>query len=541
MAANDVPCCEPMFWVYLIICVVLVAFAGLMSGLTLGLISLSLVDLEVIAKAGQPQDRKNAAEKILPLVKNHHLLLCTLLIAMPRQWSWAAVLISITMILAFGEIIPQAVCSRYGLSVGAKLSFLVRLLVLVLFPVAYPISKLLDWLLGKGDAALLRRDELKILVDMHGRTAGKGGELTQDETTIIAGALEMTQKTAKDAMTPISEIFSLSIDSRLDEQTMGLILSKGHSRVPIYSGSQRNIIGLILVKNLIKFRPEDETPIKDLVVRRIPRIHDCLPLYDLLNEFQKGHSHMAVVIKSKKGTTDNPEKEAKPGTIKSTIDLNSRQRHGGIKGIDHQQQGQNHKRLKISIASPASIFSSDSETQYPSLDNASLRNSVQSLQSKKWDRREGNILGGGLESLPHDFDAEVVGIITLEDVIEELLQEEILDETDDYVHVDEHRKPSPLRSPAAPSGSRLQRQTSAASPVSSYGHTPLSSCNHSPILRSPISAYLQSPLMRPTLSPSPKRSMPNYPPVFAGGARYSPSLQKVSRMLYEKLRQPDGP
>ena len=60
MAANDVPCCESMFWVYLVISVGLVAFAGLMSGLTLGLMSLSLVELEVLVKAGLPEDRKNA-------------------------------------------------------------------------------------------------------------------------------------------------------------------------------------------------------------------------------------------------------------------------------------------------------------------------------------------------------------------------------------------------------------------------------------------------------------------------------------------------
>lgn len=60
MAASDVPCCEPMFWIYLVICIALVCFAGLMSGLTLGLMSLSLVDLEVLVKAGQPQDRRNA-------------------------------------------------------------------------------------------------------------------------------------------------------------------------------------------------------------------------------------------------------------------------------------------------------------------------------------------------------------------------------------------------------------------------------------------------------------------------------------------------
>jgi metal transporter CNNM len=111
---------------------------------------------------------------------------------------------------------PQAICSRYGLSMGAKAAPIVRVLLFLFFPVAYPISKLLDWLLGKGHVALMRRAELKTLVDMHGNEAGKGGELTHDETTIITGALEMTQKTAKDAMTPISETFSLDINAKLD-------------------------------------------------------------------------------------------------------------------------------------------------------------------------------------------------------------------------------------------------------------------------------------------------------------------------------------
>lgn len=57
---SDQPCCSAMFWVYLMICVGLVMFAGLMSGLTLGLMSLSLVDLEVLVKAGKPKDQHNA-------------------------------------------------------------------------------------------------------------------------------------------------------------------------------------------------------------------------------------------------------------------------------------------------------------------------------------------------------------------------------------------------------------------------------------------------------------------------------------------------
>ncbi|THU73991.1 hypothetical protein C4D60_Mb04t28660 [Musa balbisiana] len=333
-------CCEAMFWVYLIISIGLVLFAGLMSGLTLGLMSLSLVDLEVLVKAGKPKDQLHAA-KILPVVKNQHLLLCTLLIgnslameALPIFLdslvpAWGAILISVTLILTFGEIIPQAVCSRYGLSVGAKTAGVVRLLLLIFFPVAYPISKLLDWLLGKGHVALMRRAELKTLVDMHGNEAGKGGELTHDETTIIAGALELTQKTAKDSMTTISETFSLDINSKLDMYTLGLIMSKGHSRVPIYSGSPTNIIGLILVKNLITCRPEDEVPIRNVTIRRIPRVYDDLPLYDILNEFQKGHSHMAVVVKRIKDSDLTTEKsKTSPSDNRMDQSRNHNEAHG---------------------------------------------------------------------------------------------------------------------------------------------------------------------------------------------------------------------
>uniref|UniRef100_A0A8R7PLV9 CNNM transmembrane domain-containing protein n=1 Tax=Triticum urartu TaxID=4572 RepID=A0A8R7PLV9_TRIUA len=127
-------------------------FAGLMSELTLGLRSLSLVDLQVLAKTGTPQDRHNAGT-ILPVVKNQHLLLCTLLIsnslameALPIFLdslvpSFGAILISFTLILAFGEIMLQAIYTRYGLSMGAKVAPIVRVLLVVFFPVAYPISK----------------------------------------------------------------------------------------------------------------------------------------------------------------------------------------------------------------------------------------------------------------------------------------------------------------------------------------------------------------------------------------------------------------
>ncbi|PWA65078.1 hypothetical protein CTI12_AA337560 [Artemisia annua] len=289
---------ETEFFIHIGIIVLLVLFAGLMSGLTLGLMSMSLVDLEVLAKSGTPNDRKYA-EKILPVVKRQHLLLCTLLIcnaaameALPifldsLVTAWGAILISVTLILLFGEIIPQSVCSRHGLAIGATVSPFVRVLVCICFPVAYPISKLLDYLLGHEHVALFRRAELKTLVNFHGNEAGKGGELTHDETTIIAGALELSDKTASDAMTPISDTFTIDINAKLDRDLMNIILEKGHSRIPVYYEQPTNIIGLILVKNLLTIQTDEEVPVKNVTIRRIPKyvmnsdlnIHLTLPIY----------------------------------------------------------------------------------------------------------------------------------------------------------------------------------------------------------------------------------------------------------------------
>lgn len=425
--AVEYTCCGYQFFLHIGIIALLVLFAGLMSGLTLGLMSLSLVDLEVLVKSGTPKDRKYA-EKILPVVRKQHLLLCTLLIcnaaameALPifldsLVTAWGAILISVTLILLFGEIIPQSVCTRYGLAIGAYVSPFVRVLVWVCFPVAWPISKLLDYLLGTEHVALFRRAELKTLVNLHGNEAGKGGELTHDETTIIAGALEMTEKTASDAMTPISDTFSVDINAKLDRDLMNIILEKGHSRVPIYYEQPTNIIGLVLVKNLLTIHPEDEVPVKSVTIRRIPKVPETLPLYDILNEFQKGHSHMAVVVRQCDKNTDH----ASP---KSPINVDG--------------NGNGRKEVRVDIDRENSLRAKRSFQKWKSFPNngGSNNNSYKGgFRSKKWNKEMYSdileIEGKPLPKLPEE--EEAVGIITMEDVIEELLQEEIFDETDHH-------------------------------------------------------------------------------------------------------------
>ncbi|GAY50135.1 hypothetical protein CUMW_124430 [Citrus unshiu] len=391
-------CCETGFFIRVVVVTLLVLFAGLMSGLTLGLMSMSLVDLEVLANSGTPSDRKHAS-KILPVVRRQHLLLCTLLFcnaaameALPIFLdslvpAWGAIVISVTLILSFGEIIPQAVCARYGLAIGAKVAPFVQILVWICFPIAFPVSKLLDLLLGKGNEALFRRAELKTLVDLHGNEAGKGGELTRDETTIITGALELSEKTARDAMTPASETFAIDVSFKLDRNLMRLVLEKGHSRVP--------------VKNLLTIHPEDEVPVKNVSIRRIPRVSETMPLYDILNEFQKGHSHMAVVVRHQN------DREQPHVPIEHSTD--ERQVRVDIDGFGHLKE----KCLKTKRSlKKRNRLSHD----------ANLHRGAST--SKNWSRD----FHSEVLHIPDDpqrmlnGEWEAVGIITLEDVIEELLQ-----------------------------------------------------------------------------------------------------------------------
>ncbi|CAI9781158.1 unnamed protein product [Fraxinus pennsylvanica] len=425
--SEDIEFGNPWWFVYAGVSCFLVIFAGIMSGLTLGLMSLGLVELEILQRSGTSTEKKQAAI-ILPVVQKQHQLLVTLLLcnaaameALPIYLDKlfhpvVAVILSVTFVLAFGEIIPQAICSKYGLAVGANLVWLVRILMIICCPIAYPIGKILDAILGHNDA-LFRRPQLKALVSIHSQEAGKGGELTHDETTIISGALDLTEKTAEEAMTPIESTFSLDVNSKLDWEAIGKILARGHSRIPVYSGSPKNIIGLLLVKSLLTVRAETETPVSAVSIRKIPRVPANMPLYDILNEFQKGNSHMAAVVKVR-------EKEKRHISVDAMKngENNFPNGHSQLKrhiSVDAMKNGENnfpngHSQLTIPLLNEH---------------DGKLNSVVINIEKASEDALQDKDLSKDIE------DGEVIGIITLEDVFEELLQEEIVDETDVYVDV----------------------------------------------------------------------------------------------------------
>ena len=294
------------------ISIFLVLFGGMMSGLTIGLLSLDPVNLEIM-KTSEDENARKYANGIAPLVKYHHLLLVTLLMAnavameslplfLDRVVSPViAIIVSVTAVLIFGEIIPQAICTANGPAVGYYLRFFVYFIMAIFFVIAYPLSLLLDMVFGKTHASYYHRAELKELVAIHGeedvdeKWMGKG-ELNRDEITIIKGALDMSKKTVSEAMTPLDKAFMLPLDAVFDKATLKKVVSAGNSRIPIYHKEPQHIVGMVLVKKLIMLRPSEATPVLSADIFRLPFVPLNLPLYDMLNIFQQGKAHMAMVV-----------------------------------------------------------------------------------------------------------------------------------------------------------------------------------------------------------------------------------------------------
>lgn len=61
--------------------------------------------------------------------------------------------------------------------------------------------------------ALFRRSQLKAMLDIHGTEYGFGGDLSEDEITVIRGALDLSHKTATSCMTPLEKACRTLLDA----------------------------------------------------------------------------------------------------------------------------------------------------------------------------------------------------------------------------------------------------------------------------------------------------------------------------------------
>ena len=302
--SEDTATADVIRWCFV---VVLILMSGLFSGLTLGLLSLDPMGLEIIIKGSlDPQERKNA-RTILKVRKEGNLLLCTLLLGNVAVNSMLSILsadifngtvgflTSTATIVIFGEIIPQAVCARYALAIGAKTVWLVQIFKYLFFIITWPMAKLLDKILGAEIGTVHSSTEMAVLFEKYVEQGNMEGE----QAEMMTGALTYKDKMASSVMTTADKMFTLSINEKLDFRALSNIFKSGFSRIPVLGRDANHVVGMILTKDLILIDPEEEHTVKaamQLFGRNVHQIFPDMKLPDVLQEFKSGRGHLAVVM-----------------------------------------------------------------------------------------------------------------------------------------------------------------------------------------------------------------------------------------------------
>jgi CBS domain containing-hemolysin-like protein len=143
----------------------------------------------------------------------------------------------------------------------------------------------------------------------HGSTVRPRADLTQpqaprppgdaggsDDLSLVSGVLEFTERQVREVMTPRTEVIAVAEVSSLDEIS-GAFVDSGFSRLPAYSDSLDNIVGMYYAFDLLKLSPGGQLPVRPVTL--VPMTRPCA---DLLFEMQRERRQVAIVLDEYGGT-----------------------------------------------------------------------------------------------------------------------------------------------------------------------------------------------------------------------------------------------
>lgn len=277
--------------------VLLLALSGIFSGLNIGLMMARPDDLK--RKAGQGDE---IAKLVYRYRKDgYYLIFCILLGNVGVNTAMSILLGNMTngvvggliatlLITMFGEILPQAIFTQRGYRFVRHFFWLLNVIYVLFWPLARPMSKLLNRLLGKETPQLYSHQELEQIIHEHAERSDS--PVDYDESRIAAGALQFSKKTAGDLVTPMSDVFTVDLDDELDATLLAQIKHAGHSRIPVCS--EGRLVGVLYVKDVVG--RDMSLPISQLYRDKIHDIDARSRLDTVLSRFIQTRNHLFVVI-----------------------------------------------------------------------------------------------------------------------------------------------------------------------------------------------------------------------------------------------------
>ena len=218
---------------------------------------------------------------------------------LPEKWQWLNIVFVAPVLIIFGEVLPKTLGLRFSRSIARRVARPLNFWNEVVSPVRWVLSGIGDLilrLLGVSPAPLhdsLQETQLRSLIDQGRET----GVIQPIEQEIIHRVFEFGDLPVSRVMTPRPDIFSLSVMTPWAE-LLEEIRSARYSRVPVWQGSPDNIVGVLLVKDLLRHRDNPPSHARQLQKLLHPAmfVPPSKRAQDLLREFRAKNNHLAIVV-----------------------------------------------------------------------------------------------------------------------------------------------------------------------------------------------------------------------------------------------------
>ena len=204
------------------------------------------------------------------------------------------------LVLVFGEISPKILAREYAEEVALFLTPFVRGLIFILTPLTFIFNGLkiiLKKAFGKNDEPEFSEDELLTIVE----EAEAGGAIGEEQSELIANAIEFNDIEAIDILTPRVDIVAIERGTPVAE-IKRVFKESGLSRLPVYEDDLDDIIGVINQKDLYNNNVKN---IKDVekIIKPVAYVAETLKAAVLLKKMQAKRTHIAIVVDEYGGTT----------------------------------------------------------------------------------------------------------------------------------------------------------------------------------------------------------------------------------------------
>ena len=207
-------------------------------------------------------------------------------------------LISSTLILLFGELIPKYVAKEYPDRLIMLTVLPVRALTYLLYPFVKITSSISSFLINLKNAEeesyvnTFEKDDIHSLID----ESSKVGTVDEEESDIIKKIIDLGEQKIYQAMTPRTDIVGVGIDSSIND-VISVFVESGYSKIPVYGESLDDIKGIVYAYDMFKL-PENLTT----VIREVKFVPETKKSLDMLNEFLDNHISIAIVVDEFGGT-----------------------------------------------------------------------------------------------------------------------------------------------------------------------------------------------------------------------------------------------